>query len=81
MEIVVKTLSEKGLENRDYRAALEITINGKLAFSVADGEPEDSNLSRDFNDCYSIPTLMKRAYEAGKAGEEFNLTEIEADEF
>lgn len=59
----------------DYRNALKIEIDGKRVFSVCDGQPEDSNLSRAFNDCYSIPDLLKRAYEAGKNGESYEVEE------
>jgi len=80
MEIIVKSLTEKGFEDRDYRQVLLIEIDGKKSFIVADGEPEDSNLSRDFNDCCRIPNLMKKAYEAGKNSEKFDIRFIELDE-
>lgn len=60
----------------DYRSRLSIEIDGKSVFLVRDGEPEDSNLSRDFSDCYSIVDLMERAYEAGKNGEEFEVERV-----
>ncbi len=73
MEVKVLSCSESQLEDRDYRDVLEIYIDGKRVFSVGDGEPEDSNLSRDFNDCWSIPDMMRIAFDAGKNGEEFTL--------
>ena len=51
MKIIMKSLTEQGVEDRDYRDAIEIFIDGKRVFSVGDGEPEDSNLGRDFSDC------------------------------
>lgn len=60
-------------DERDYRDAFEIKINGDKVFSVWDGEPEDANLSRDFNDAYSVPSLMQRAYDAGVMGVEFTI--------
>ena len=57
--------------------AIEIHIDGELAFKVEDGELEDSNLSRDFGACYSIGHLLAKAYDAGKAGEEFDHEIIE----
>lgn len=54
----------------DYQGSLDIFIDGKKEFSVHDGEPEDNNLYRNFNDCLSIVSLLKRAYDAGKNGEE-----------
>lgn len=57
----------------DCGDVLQININGKQAFCVWDGEPEDANLSRDFNDCWQIADLMRTAYEAGVNGESFDL--------
>jgi len=55
----------------------EIHIDDKLELSFCDGEPEDNNMCRNFNDVYSIPDLLRKAYEAGKAGESF---EVESEE-
>ena len=60
--------------------AIRILADGKTVFSVSDGEPEDANLSRDFSDCWEVPNLMKKAYEAGKRGEEFELNEINMED-
>jgi len=69
MIIKTKSLTEKGLEERDYADAMEIVIEndkGKsMRFSVADGDPEDNNLGRNFADCYSIEDMLKFAFEAG----------------
>ena len=62
MKITIKSRSDKNYEECDYRNAIEISIDGKRVFEVADGEPEDSNLSRDFNDCWKIPELLESAY-------------------
>lgn len=61
--------------------ALEIVIDGKHKFSVHHSEdtPEDNTLYRNFSDCYDIPALLRKAYEAGKRGEKFEL-EYEEDE-
>ena len=80
MKIEFVNRSQKAIENSDYRNAVEIYIDDKIAFSVGDGEPEDSNLSRDFSDVFSIPNLMRRAWEAGKRGEKFEYTEREDDD-
>ncbi len=50
---------------------------GNLHLSFHDGEPEDNNLGRNFNSCYSIKDLVKKAYEAGKSGESLEIEEIE----
>ena len=80
MKIIMKSLTEQGVEDRDYREVIEIFIDGKRVFSVGDGEPEDSNLCRDFNDCWKIPDLLKMAYEAGKKGEELIIETEQVDD-
>lgn len=65
------------IDELDYTGMMEIYIDGRREFTVYDGEPEDNNLSRNFNDCWSIPELMRKAYEAGRNGEEFDLKYIE----
>ncbi|MFS0562558.1 hypothetical protein AB1K91_17670 [Terribacillus sp. 179-K 1B1 HS] len=55
----------------------EVKIDGWVAAEFSDGEPEDANIMRDFSGVKSIPELMKRAYEAGKRGEEFEITSEE----
>lgn len=57
MKVIVKTSSDKFQEKYDYRSLLKIEVDGKEKMNFLDGEPEDANLSRDFNDCYSIPNL------------------------
>lgn len=71
MKVELRTRNEEELEDYDYRDMVEIYVDGEKVFSVQDDEPEDSNLSRAFSDCYNIDSLMKMAYEAGKRGEEF----------
>ncbi len=75
--MIVKILHET---LHDYRSAMSISIDDKKVFDVMDGEPEDSNLSRDFNDCYSIGDMMRAAYEAGKAGETFEVVTEETSD-
>ena len=71
MEVKMRTRDESELEDYDYRDEMTIEVDGKEVFQVSDGEPEDSNLSRDFSACYGIVDLMKMAFEAGVKGEEF----------
>jgi hypothetical protein len=72
-------IKEYSWENDDYRSFLKIYVNDKLAARFYDGEPEDNSLCRNFSDCYSITDLMKRAYDAGKNGEEFMLETVEGE--
>ena len=72
MEVKVKSLTEESYRER-YGDIMELFIDGERVFSAMDGEPEDATLSRDFNDCWGIPDLMKQAHEAGARGEPFTI--------
>ena len=80
MRVEVITRSEDEVESCDYRNAIEIKIDGKCVFRASDGEPEDATLNRDFNDVYGIADLLKMAYDAGKAGNTFELINTTSDE-
>lgn len=56
-----------------YKIIVETNNGSRNDISFYDGEPEDNTLGRNFNDVYSIPDLLKIAYEAGKNGEEWEL--------
>ncbi|QOV08276.1 hypothetical protein Kirov_77 [Bacillus phage Kirov] len=79
MKVVVTELVS---EDFDYEM-LEIVIDDTTKFKVdnADDSPEDNTLSRNFSDCYDIPALLKKAWEAGKRGEEFNLYYVKGDKY
>ena len=66
--------------NEEGRAFLSITV-GDETLTFIDGEPEDANLCRDFNDCYNIVNFMYKAYNAGKAGEPFEHEIIQTEDF
>jgi hypothetical protein len=78
-------VQQKHYENEeDYGryASLIIEIDGKEVFSLGGGEPEDMTLGRDLNCAYDVVSLMQRAYNAGKSGEEFEiLDDITIDEY
>lgn len=74
MEIEVIRRSEEQLEEYDYQYALIIKIDGKEVLSCFDGEPEDNSLCRNFNDVFSVPTLLKMAHKAGVDGEPISIT-------
>jgi len=73
VKITVRTRSDAEVERCGDRSAIQIHIDERKVFSVCDGEPEDATLSRDYNDCWFIPDLLEKAYNAGKAGEKFEL--------
>ena len=75
---IVATTIENSYDST--RRSFTIEIDGTPVFYVIDGEPEDSNLYRDFRDCFKITELMKRAWEAGKKGEAFTLTAVNKEE-
>lgn len=59
-----------------------ICSDGKSdSLSFFDGEPEDNNINRNFNDVYNIASMLKLAYECGKRGEEYEYEEEEEEEF
>ena len=76
MKVIQMSLTDEEIEERDYRDYLTISIDGKKSFSVSDGEPEDATLARDFNDCWGIVDLMKKAYDAGVKGEAFSIERL-----
>ena len=80
MNIKVTTLSEEGEKDFDYRSFLQIDIDGKVMFRFLDGEPEDANLGRDFNDVYYITKAIKLAHRAGLHGEDLDIVSIEVDD-
>jgi len=81
MKLSVYSLTNEELKKRDYSNAFMLKINGKTVLSVADGEPEDNNLSRNFSDILSIPRLLQQVYDAGTLHDGFEIEFIETDEF
>lgn len=64
------------VDEDDYRSRVEIdTPVGNLEFG--DGEPEDNNLGRNFNDVYSIAQLIKDVVNHIDEGETIEIEEVE----
>ena len=80
MKVTIATLTPEALEERDFMDALSISVDGKEMINLSDGEPEDNTLSRNFNDVFEIPELLKLVWEAGKSGDDLVIEEIEVDE-
>ena len=81
MKIVKRSLTEEASAKNDYRQSFKIFVNDKVEISANDyGEPEDNSLGRDLNFVYNIVPLMKMAFEAGKNGEELEITDEKVDE-
>lgn len=77
--MTVKTIS---WIDEDYLKHFKILIDNKLAVSAYPLSecPEDAILERDLKFVFNIPKLMQRAYDAGKSGESFVLTEEQGKE-
>ena len=58
---------------------LRLWVDDEEEIYASEGEPEDRGLYRGQNYVFSILDLMKRAYQAGKSGESFEVTSIEED--
>jgi len=63
-------------QNSDGLATFRIAVDGKDVVNAWPPEPEDAILERDLSFVYDIVPLMKRAYEAGKAGEPFEVQKV-----
>lgn len=77
------TIYDDGAPDHEYdNFTIEATNdNGETqGFSIGSGEPEDMYLFRELGDALTVPELMRMAYEAGKAGEEFEIEERKPEE-
>lgn len=61
----------------DCRSAFSIFVDGERLFKFVDGEPEDNNLARNFNDILKIHELVEKTKEACKNGEEIEVEDLE----
>jgi hypothetical protein len=80
MQLITEEMSREESVKHDHREAIKfsLTSNGEtITVDFIDGEPEDNSLSRDFCGVYSIPDLIKMAYEAGKQGQTLEMSENE----
>jgi len=75
----MKVTIDSGIWNS--RSWEELYINGISKLHVHDlcECPEDATIARDLVTCYDVYSLMKLAYEAGKASEELTLEEIKGE--
>ena len=66
----------------ERQSSLVIKIDGKRVFGISElcECPEDATFRRDLSDCNNIPSLLRRAYESGKNGEEFEIEYIKEEE-
>lgn len=66
----------------ERQSSLVIKIDDKRVFRMNElcECPEDATFGRDLSDCNNIPDLLRRAYEAGKNGELFEIEYINEEE-
>ncbi len=74
----VEVIRRSEVEECEYREAMRIVINDKEEFWFGDGEPEDNTLGRNFNDIYKIPKMLEMAFNAGRFGELFSISETKS---
>jgi hypothetical protein len=75
--VIVKVID--AVDELDCRCYLKILIDDRKVFSAMDGEPEDNNLSRNFNNCFGIEGLLEQAFRAGERGEHFKIVRETVD--
>ena len=81
MKIIERSLTEEARNKNDYKDSYAIIVDGVEEVAANDyGEPEDNTLGRDLNFVYSIVPLMRRAWESGKNGEAFEVSEEQVEE-
>jgi hypothetical protein len=73
----MKIVERRYFDEEDCTEFFVLEVDGKRHVHVGRIEPEDATVGRDLNFVWSISNLMKLAYEAGKAGEEFEIKEVE----
>lgn len=66
--VVFKAISSTEDDCFDYREAYKIEADNGVSASFMDGDTEDANISRDFNDVYQIQYLIERANQLGLEG-------------
>lgn len=66
----------------ERQSSLVIKIDDKRVFGINElcECPEDATFGRELSDCNNIPDLLRRAYEAGKNGDYFEIEYIKEEE-
>lgn len=75
--VVFKAISSTEDDCFDYREAYKIEADNGVSASFMDGEPEDANISRDFNDVYQIQYLIERANQLGLEGKTVTIEHLD----
>lgn len=71
-------ITVKQRENGDYGLSETMLINGEEVLTVAPlcECPEDAIIERDLVSCSEVARFMKRAWAAGRRGEDFSISTI-----
>ena len=69
---IIATIDSDGLESQ----TMEINSKERLSVKALCDFPEDAIIGRDLVSCKEVSSFMREAYEAGKRGEEFNVTVV-----
>lgn len=56
------------------------TPSGRFRLYNLNECPEDATLNRDLSGIYSVPSMLREAYEAGLAGETLEFEEVLSDD-
>ena len=81
MRLTVISLTDEAIKKRDGSDTCVLEIDGEKVFQVSDGEPEDNNLSRNFNDVWQLQGILERVFKAGKEDEVLQIEREEVDEY
>lgn len=75
--VVFKAISSTEDDGFDYREAYKIEADNGVSASFMDGDTEDANISRDFNDVYQIQYLIERANQLGLEGKTVTIEHLD----
>lgn len=78
MKITITTRGEDLRAEYDYRQRYQVKFDDEVVFDVSDGEPEDSNLSRDFNDVFGLPKIFGMLVARTGTKEDVEVVQVEA---
>ena len=69
-------ITGEAIEDNDWKESYEILIDGKSAFRVEDGEPEDNTLCRNFNSVYGLQKIFETIHNSSKNGNSLEFSEV-----
>ncbi len=78
MKVRIEFSGDKYDPGDEYQERCEVKVDGNIVAMGANLSdcPEDANLGRDLAFVYNIPDTLRKAYQAGVAGEPFEIKEV-----